>query len=361
MKVLIDGHMLGQREGGNERYIEGLISGLIKIRNLQLKVAVNSNYFYLNKFRNKNIFLKLDRNNDWPRLFYELPKIASDTKAEIIHSTYVCPLVTGTNVVLTVHDLAYRRFPNLFTNRQKLIFRYLLPLSMRKAKAIIVPSEFTKSELVYFYPEFKFKTFVINESASEIFSIINRNEARERVKSKYDINSPFILTFNSLIAKKNIYRVIEGFRKVSEYFPNLRLVILGPDSNMSKKDKRLKGIHLIDWVNNNDLNLLYNAAEVVVYYSIYEGFGLPIFEALKCKTVVLASDIQVHRELIKKGVVFVHPDKTEEFVVKLKILLSRKKYRQEIANEGFDAVSKFSWERAAQETVNVYKYVISRK
>jgi len=362
MKVLIDGHMLGTGEGGNERYIENLSLALLKDKTQTLKTQIIVPQEYYRKLGKtlKKDFIGQDFPSNIIRIFCTLPKVAKDLEADIIHATYVGPFFSRFKLVLMVHDLTFKRFPEFFTFREKIIFDYFLPVSMAKAAAIVVPSEFTKKELISFYPRHAKKVFVTQEASSPQFKVINKNKARSQIEKKYKIRSPFLLAFNGKHDKRNINRVIEAFEQIKYDFPNLQLVILGGKYHIKKKidSKRIK---ILKNISDKDLAVLYNATEVVIYFSLYEGFGLPVLEAFSCKTPVIASDIPAIREVAGNAALYANPQSANDLAIKISKLIGNKELQKKMSVKGFNKASKYSWEKTAKETIKIYEFALKKQ
>lgn len=351
MKVLIDGHMIGSNEGGNERYTKNLFLALSKLRekNFEVKLLVDKNKVDKTTITFKNnIILKYIINNI-QRLLFLIPKIVSNKKIDIVHSNYICPFYKNAKFVVTVHDLSFKYFPQFFSIRERLIFKLLLPYSLNLSDAIIVPSEFTKKELLRFYPKYSKKVGVIYEGVDSIFRKISKDTASKIIRQRFKPKNDFLLTINSKNPKKNINKVIEAYLKLKDKFPNLELVIVGGSKNIKKQYVNSSSIRILSHVSDLELNALYNLAKIFIYFSIYEGFGLPLIEALKCRTKVIASDIDVHREIAKDYVVYANPFSAEDLTKKIELVLkSNRRTQKGISNL-------YSWEKAAKQSLNLYQ------
>lgn len=356
MKVLIDGHMLGTGEGGNERYIENLALALIKQKHVETSVLVPASYQQFSK-NIKQFYIREKTASNIMRILCTLPKLAKKINADIVHSTYVGPIIGSAKLVLTVHDFIFKSYPEYFSTREKLIFNCLLPFSMHKAAAIIVPSDFVKEELVRYYPRHANKVFVTHEAAAEKFKIINSNSAKNRIMKKFDIKSPFILAFNGKYAKRNINRVIDAHTQVGAKFPDLQLVILGGKDNINRKIKSKK-IRILKNIPDADLVLLYNAAKAVIYYSVYEGFGLPILEAFSCGTSVIASNISVHREVAGNAAFYANPQDARDLAKKIVSLINNPRMAKKMGKKGYKKALEYSWEKTAKSTIKAYKFAL---
>lgn len=363
MKVLLDGHMLGSNEGGNETYINNLSSNLVEDREIDLKVLVTKDFFKGLKSKDRksklyNRALPLPNEGNIFRLLYYIPHFAAQYKADIVHSTYITPLYKNSKFVVTVHDLSFKSHPEWYDLRERFLFNCIFPLSLKKADAIIVPSSFSRKELIKFYPQYYNKIYVIPDAAKDIFTPINKHRAVKYVIKKYKISPPFLLIMNSRNPKKNINKAIEGFHYALNDFPDLQLVITGGDFNIDKK-KISERLIILAHVSDQDLLMLYNSCEIFIYYSLYEGFGLPLLEALKCKSVTIASDIETHREITKRAILYANPEKPKDLYHKIKLALTKKDISNRIREKGLKIASSYSWKETAKMTKDVYRFILN--
>lgn len=355
MRVLIDGHMLSTNEGGNERYIKNLVKELQKIKKINLKVFVNRDF----PPKANEIYIRDNYNNDLIRLLYSLPKAALRNHCQLVHSTYLTPFIKTAKFVATVHDFSFKRFPHFYNMREQVIFQILLPFSLKRTDAIIVPSKFTKNEAVNFYPQYQEKIHVIYEAADENFHPLPKKQALSKVSKKFAIKHPFLLTLNSKNPKKNINRVIAAFKIVKKSFPKLNLVIVGGNHNIDNQHLCSEGVKILDNISDKSLNILYNACIIFIYYSIYEGFGLPILEALKCETPVIGSNLEVHQEIAKDSILYADPFDERQLAEKIEQLLIHRRFAQKLAKQGAALVKKYSWQNTAKETLAIYQSVLN--
>lgn len=358
MKILIDGHMLGEHEGGNERYVKNLALNLIKYNQKKhfIKIAVQNDYFSNQNVFSKNNLLKIDYSNDFYRVFYFLPTKLSIGKYDFVHSTYIAPYSGSSISVITVHDLSFKRYPNFYSFKERMIFNYLLPNSLLKAKAIIVPSQFTKNEFVSFFPKYKNKVFVVYEGADKCFLNVNKSIAKSQVTKKYGVNGPFILVLNSKNPKKNVDIVIKAYKKMVRWQPKLKLVIIGTEDNLTISN--IDNIYVFNNISDFDLNLFYNGCEIFINPSIYEGFNLSIIEALKTKAIIMAADIAVNRELYENSILYFDPHNAHEIekiaqnTMKTLVITKRRVVRQ------YKKIAyKFDWGGNTRKMLTIYHRV----
>jgi glycosyltransferase involved in cell wall biosynthesis len=360
MKILIDGHMLGENEGGNERYIKDLSFALIKNSGSSnsIKIAVSSDYFLKQNDFSKKDLIKIKYKNNLYRLIY-LSKISSSYKFDILHSTYIAPpYLSNTASIVTIHDVSFNKYPEFYSFRERFIFNKLLPDSIKKAKAIIVPSFFTKKELQSIFPQYTDKIFVIYEAPNREFFFINKTAAKSEIRNKYKISDPFILTINSKNPKKNINSIIKSFNKIRSQKPNMKLIVIGDKSNVN--EKMLKNIVFFNNISDKDLNLFYNSSEFFISLSFYEGFNLPIIEALSTHALVIASDIPVNRELYKDSLIYSPLNNLREISkIMRETLLNLDKIKANKLKKIPKIVKKYSYSNSAKSLLRVYKKIIN--
>jgi len=287
MKVLVDAHMLGLNEGGNERYIASLIQSLG--RKVEICAIVGNS--------RKNVYgaskiIKVNCSN-WIRYLYLIPKVMRDENCEVVLTTYfISPFVARKNIVM-IHDLLPLRNPEYFNIRERLQF-LLLKYSIYFARKIIVPSNFVKSEIAHFFPGFERKVRVIAEAANAIFKPVSRKE-RSKLRRKYNLDKVAVLVILSKYQKRPLEPIMEGLQLVGRemvvYLLNSSFEAI-VNSNAKIEYRVIKG------VKDEVLAELYSSVDLVIYGSRYEGFGLPILESLQSKTPLLTTKIAPAREIL---------------------------------------------------------------
>jgi glycosyltransferase involved in cell wall biosynthesis len=288
--------------------------------------------------------------------------------AELFHATehLLLPL-HKVRTVLTVHDLIYHLFP---TYHRQLNYWYLnmaMPLFVRRADALIAPSECTKRDLVREYGVPPEKVTVIYEAASPRFSAVPAATVEE-VRTRYGLPEHYMLTLGTIEPRKNLYRLVEALCLLRKHDPKLCLVIVGGTGwlyqdffqNLEKLPDP-KMVLMAGYVPDSDLPALIGGSAVFVLASFYEGFGLPILEAMACGTPVVCSNTSSMPELGGDAVRYFDPHDLHDMVKAISAVLSDPELRQEMRQRGLAQAALFSWERAARETLAVYDRVLSTR
>jgi glycosyltransferase involved in cell wall biosynthesis len=220
----------------------------------------------------------------------------------LISLTHLGP-VSVPNQILVLHDAAVFDHPELFSKKAVLAYKYVLPRLSSSLDILITSSEFSKKRIVDQIPIQENKVHVIHPGVSELFYD----------KGKPSKKEPYILCYGTSDPRKNIKRAAEAWLKISEDYPDYKLKIVGKESDFFAKNvlPRSKSIEQLGYVTDEELSILYRNASLFLYPSLYEGFGLPIAEALASSTPVVASDIPVFRELFSDDVKFVDPHSVE--------------------------------------------------
>jgi len=268
--------------------------------------------------------------------------------------------------VVTIHDLITRIYPRTFTVKQRLIQNTLLPHILRKADRIIADSHSTKNDIIEFYPRHADKIRVVYEGVETQFFPRSSQEI-ERVLNKYNIDFKYFFFLGTIEPRKNIARLVEAFIQLKqEGDVEQRLVITGRKGWLYKeilekinKSHFSQDIIFTDFVDDEDLPFLYSGAEIFLYPSLYEGFGLPVLEAMACGTPVITSNLSSLPEVAGDAGILIDPMNAEEIVQAMDKLSRDRKLGEELQKKGLERAKLFSWERVAKETLKLYQEIIA--
>jgi glycosyltransferase involved in cell wall biosynthesis len=294
---------------------------------------------------------------------FSFPKILNRHKLDLVHFPHFnVPLLYRKPFVVTIHDLTHTRFPGRKKSRfiYRIAYHMILLNAVSVAKQIIAVSETTKAEIIRYFRVPAEKIKVVYEAAADNYAMTNKAEAFNLIKEKFSITKPFILYVGVWRRYKNLPKFAQAFDRIAEKLDYEWVLAGEPDAYYPEIKEQIFSIKnsgkvkTVGRVTESDLISLYNAAELVVLPSLYEGFGLTMLEAASCGTAVAASDIPVTREVMGYAAEYFDPENVDNMSDVIATLLANPVRVEELANAGLRRVKHFSWDKAAAETVGVY-------
>lgn len=296
-----------------------------------------------------------------------LPLKLKPYKLDLIHDpSQISPFLFNPShrKVLTIHDLSPILFPETHGRIHVLLQKHIFPRSLKHVDRIITVSDSTKNDVIRYLKVRKSKITTIYNGVDEVFQVLC-DDATESVKKKYRIKNPFILYVGTLEPRKNIPVLLKAFYLLKKKGIGHRLVIAGGKGwkyeNIYKTLNELnlqKEVIFTGYVQYEDLPKLYNAADIFIYPSLYEGFGFPPLEAMACGTPVIASNTSSLPEVVGNAGMLVDPLDAAKIADAMRKVLNNEDVRERMIQMGLERVSMFSWERCAEETLEVYKSLV---
>ena len=361
------------RKTGTEWYSWHLIEELKKITSPSQRVLLYTNEKLKGDLAIMPNISWQERDLVWPpkylwtqlRLWWEVLFSPPDVLLIPAHTIPFLPIRKKTKVLATVHDVGFKRFPELYKPIQIWYHELTMRKIKRRADIIITISEFSKREIMEFYsvPAEKIRIIYLGYDHDKYYPIDDSRVAGQRqiLSDKYSITSPYLLYVGRLEKKKNIGNIIKAFASVKEEFPDIKLVLAGTAGNEEllisetiKKFKLQKEIILPGYIDSEDLPALIALSEVFVFPTLYEGFGLPIIEAMACGTPVLTSKINPHQEVAGDAAVFADPKDAQEIASGISGLLSDSNFRSQIIARGLERAKLFTWRKTAKEVFDLF-------
>ena len=268
--------------------------------------------------------------------------------------------------VVTIMDMARYKLPQKYDRLRMFYHRAIQPLFLRQFKHIITISDNTRCDIEHYFPFLTERITVIHLGVNTLRYRILPSEQVDEVRGRMGLPQQFILYVARLEhPAKNHIRLIEAFRGLkSRYNIPHKLVLAGAPSFRHEeiyKAARVLGEDVVftGFVAKQDLPALYNAASLYVFPSLYEGFGLPIVEAMACGVPIAASNLSSIPEIAGNAAVYFDPEQTGEIESAMYSILANPHRQEALREHGLERVPNFSWEKAAQETLNIYEKVIS--
>lgn len=289
---------------------------------------------------------------------------------EVFHATdYLLPPLRRAGTVLTIYDLTFQFFPEYHLPLNRWYLALMLARYARRAGAIIATSESARRDvtrLMQIPPE---KVRVIYLGVNPVFRPIHDTAELARVRQKYDLPARFILYFGTIEPRKNLLTLLEAYHALlarDAAMPDL--VIAGrkgwlhqPIFQRVHELGLETRVHFTGWVDEKDVPALMNSAQVFAYPSLYEGFGLPPLEAMACGTPVICSNVASLPEVVGEAGILAEPRDVSALASALVRVLNDESLRTDLSARGLAQARKFSWERAARETLAVYQAVGSNQ
>ncbi len=394
MKIGIDASRANvKQKTGTEWYSYRLIQGFKKI------AEVNDQYFLYSKESLNYGLEDLPPNFTsevlkWPPKFLwtqiRLSLHFYSKKPDVLFiPAHTIPLIHPKKTVLTVHDVGFERYTQLYSKdvigqkgiRKRVMsagvraftlgkygsneldyHRWAMNYAIKHATKIIVPSEFTKKEIIDIYniPESKI-TVIYHGIDHERYFVVPDQDKVVNIQKKYKINPPYLFFVGRLEEKKNTAGLVKAFAiaKKKYQIPHTLVLTGNPGYNFEAvRDEILKNnitrrVDMPGYINSEDLVYLLNGADIFMFTTFYEGFGLPVIEAMACGTPVIASNRTSIPEVAGDAALLVDPNNHEQIANAIYKVVSQPEVREKMVDEGFKQIKKFDWEKCAQETLNV--------
>lgn len=368
MRIALDAHAVGRKQTGNETYIRNLL------REFARRYSEHDFVAYVSAPGSERsvpapIAVRWVADNPWRRLGFDLPAAVDRDLPDLLHVQYTAPLRSAAPVVVTVHDVSYLEHPEYFSRFRRTQLRISVARTIRNAAAIIVPSEFSRERLLRAYGIDDRKVTIVSYGVDPQFRPMPQSTARRWIEDRFGLRAPYILTVGDLQPRKNQIGLIRAFARLMSQQPSLphHLVLAGKESwhgaDVKAEAKRsgfADRILFTDFVADEDLQRLYCGCDVFAFPSFYEGFGLPILEAMACGRAVACSAGSATGEVADGAAVLFDPHRLDDIAKALRDLLIDPEFRQRRERMGLQRAAHFSWDRAARETIGVYERVAER-
>ena len=370
-RIAIDYTAAVRQGGGIGRYTRGLVHALTAtpLRDeYVLLVAGRGNDPELNApgFHIRN--LPIDErytNIIWHRAGLPFPKVEWFTgPIDIFHSpNFVLPPVARASTALTIHDLSFIRVPQCAEPSLREYLARVVPKAVARADRVLADSHNTKKDIIELLEVSPDKVDVVPAGVDDRFRPIDNSNSLESVRRKYDLGKgPFILSLGTLEPRKNFTGLMEGYAllKREQKLPH-RLVIAGGKGWLCEGIfETVRQLQLEDdvtfagFIADEDLPALYNLADLFAFPTLYEGFGLPVLEAMACGTPVVTADNSCMPELVGDAALLIDANDTGELADAMGQVLSDRELRDSLIGRGLARARRFTWAQAARKLLEAY-------
>ncbi|MGD9994186.1 MAG: glycosyltransferase family 4 protein [Salinivirgaceae bacterium] len=291
-------------------------------------------------------------------------------KLDIFHGlSHELPLgikKTGVKSVVTIHDLIYKTYPNDFSLFDRLIYDFKFTYACKNADKIIAVSQSTKNDIVKYYGTPESKIEVIYQSCHQQFKQTLSTDEISNILLPYQLPNQFMLFVGSIIERKNLLNLIKAIELLPETI-KLPLVVVGKGNSYLKKvnayikEKKLEDrIVFAPQVRYKDLPALYQKASVFIYPSVYEGFGIPVIEALWSKTPVITSNCSSMPEAAGDGAFLCNPKEPASIAEGIAKIIGDKNYAQELIEKGSMHIKRFENDVVTKQVLSLYQSLLNK-
>lgn len=310
----------------------------------------------------------------WTQFGLPLYLFTHNPKPDVFFTpSHYAPRFSPVPTAIAIMDVAYFKFPELFKSKDLYQLREWTKYSVHNAKKIFTISEFSKNDIIKEYNIESENVIVTYPGIKQVLSSKYKVVSMEKLRDKFKISENYILFVGTLQPRKNIVRLIEAFSKLvlsSKYEEvgikkNLQLIIVGKKGwqfeeilSAPEKYNVLESVKFLDFISDEDLPFLYTNALCYVLPSLYEGFGLPVLEAMKYNCPVITSNVSSLPEAAGDAALYFDPMNVDDIVDKIEKVISSEKLRKELIEKGKKQIKKFSWEKTAKETLKVLEEIV---
>ncbi|MBI3694244.1 MAG: glycosyltransferase family 4 protein [Acidobacteria bacterium] len=362
MRFSVDAHAIGQKLTGNEVYIRSLLQSFAKLDSSAEFLAYVSepdvNGWVPARFQKRHV-----TGNRYWRLGYHLAGCLRRDRPDLVHVQYNAPFLCPVPIVVTVHDISFIEHPEYFPGSRAWQLRLSTRITLQRAAKILTISEFSRQRIARCFHIDPDEIVVTPLAAQDHFRPLDRAKAACHVRERLGIEGPYVLTVGDIQPRKNQVGLVRAFRELVQATPHLphRLVLAGKETWFSphvREEVRRAGLDgrtvFTGFVPEEDLAALYNAADLFVFPSFYEGFGLPVIEAMACGRPVICSHSGSLPEVVDRAAILVDPHCTAELVQAMRDVLLDKELQVRLGRQSLQRAGAFSWRETARKTLDVY-------
>ena len=366
MRFSVDAHAIGCHLTGNEVYVRNLLHQFGRLDKHSEFFAYLSTPMAELEVPARFLHSRISE-NPFKRLGMDLPQCLRRDRPDLLHVQYTGPIHCRVPMVVSVHDVSYLEYPRYFTRFRANQLRLTVKHTIQRAARVLTPSEFSRTAILRNYAIDESKVVVIPNAAAPMFRPIDRKMAATAIERKYGIRGGMVLMVGDLQPRKNHLGVLRAFEEVLRTSPQVphQLVFIGKETWYSKELHRAvkasaiaSRVHFTGFISDEDLVLFYGASDLLAFPSFYEGFGLPILEAMACARAVVCSNVTAVPEVADGAAILFDPHSCSETARAIRDVLLDAELRTRLERLGTQRAAQFSWEESARRTLDVYYDVV---
>jgi glycosyltransferase involved in cell wall biosynthesis len=363
IRVALDAHVIGRQQTGNETYVLNLGSALAMRTDVETLAYVDAGTRWPASMTSPTLrYLRLGAPQ--LRIPIELPYRAKADRADVLHVQYVAP-IARLPIVTAIHDVSFEDVPGLFSRPTTWRLKMSVRLSARRSAAVVTLSQFTRSRLLYHYDLPPERVIVAPGGVNDRWRRLSPADATSALAG-LELPRRFVLAVGNLHPRKNIPRLIRAVDRLrGSGMDDVGLVVAGkPGWKVDEVQDAIVHVGGQDWVvltgyvPDQTLEALYNEALVVAYPSIYEGFGLPVAEALAIGAIVVASNTTSIPEVAGDAAILVDPLDDEALAEGLQRAATDEELRARLRQAGPSRAAHLTWQACAAATVSAYQLAL---
>ncbi|HVS20269.1 MAG TPA: glycosyltransferase family 1 protein [Pyrinomonadaceae bacterium] len=368
MHIAIDAHSVGAKLGGNESYAVNLIEALAEIDQTNLYTLYVTKQVAIDRFANRWANFKVRQTLPHTPLVRIPLTLSAELRrhpVDVLHVQFTAPPFSPCPIVTTIHDLSFEHLPETFKRRSRAQLRLTVRRTTRKAALILTLSEFSRRDIIETYAVEPERVLVTPAAAPPHFKPVVDETELKKTRETYGIDANYLLSLGSIQPRKNLTRLIEAFLWLRTARPASRLpqlVIAGKRGWLDREVFRAaqqaglkESVKFIGYVPEEDLPALYSGAMCFVYPSYFEGFGLPVLEAMQCGAPVIAGNQTSLPEVAGDAALLFDPFDTRALGDAIARVIDNPDYRAELRVKGLKRAAEFNWIATARLTLKAYE------
>lgn len=353
MKIAVDFQSAQGKKTGIGVFASNVLTAISKIR-------PDMEWFYYTPKQERDL-------NTPGRIFWEsvsVPLKLLKEKPDLVYSPGFAPAwASPVPQVVTVHDLIGMIYPENLAPVSRFYWSRWLPLCLKRARTLVASSESTRKDMARLLGVGGENIKVVPLAASERFSKVECDSDLEAVRRKYALSDTFLVAVGTLEPRKNIPAVLKAFRRFKDRHQNgVELALVGKSGGELQKIQRLirelgleRHVKLLGYVPDDDLNLLYNSAFGYLFVSSYEGFGLPVLEAMRCGLSGICSQVSSIPEVAGETALYADPTNIDEMARQMAVFFQDQELRQELSKKALSRAREFSWTKTAHMMIEIFE------